>query len=85
MRFMDLSGEKELSGAIDWMCSLIVAREAGWKILWSSKRVMSRVLEGGAGCERGGKEERSRDKRERFEGMDRGEDAVDVGGELVEC
>lgn len=48
---------------------------------------MSRVLEGGAGCERGGKEERSRDKgeRERFEGMDRGEDAVDVGGELVEC
>lgn len=84
MRWRDLSGENELSGAISLMCCLIVANEAGWKILGSSRRVIRRVLEGGDGCESGGREDKSSDKGEcdRFRDRDTGEDPVEVGGEL---
>jgi hypothetical protein len=81
---MDFSGEKELSGAISEMCCLMVANEAGWKILRSSSRVISRVFEGGAGWMRGGSEERSSDsgERDRFaERVGLGEDAVEEGGD----
>ena len=68
------------------MYCLIVARLAGWKILESSRRVIRRVFEGGAGEESGGMVERSRERgeRERFFEIDEGEDVADVGGELAE-
>ncbi len=83
MRQRDLSGEKELSVASSLMCCLIVAREAGWNILGFSRRVIRRVLEGGAGCERGGREDKSSDRgeRERFADNEPGEEAVETGGE----
>jgi hypothetical protein len=87
MRCIDFRGEKELRGARSLMCCRIVARLAGWKILGSSRRVISRVLEGGAGWDKGGSDERSRlrGERERFveSGVERGEEAVEVGGEVV--
>lgn len=84
MRWKDLSGEKLLRGEMELMCSRMVAREAAWKILGSSSLVMSRVLDGGAGCDGGGSVERSRDKgdRERFCDRD-GEGPADKGGELL--
>lgn len=86
MRCMDLSGEKEFRGAMSEMCCLMVASEAGWKILGSSRRVIRRVLEGGAGCESGGREDKSMERgdRDRFADNEQGEDAVEVGGELAE-
>ncbi len=86
MRCMDFKGEKELSGAMSLMCWRMVARLAGWKILGSSRRVIRRVLLGGAGWTRGGREERSRERgeRDRFAerfGVERGEEDVEVGGE----
>lgn len=85
MRCIDLSGEKELRGAISVMCCLIVARDAGWKILRSSKRVIRRVLEGGAGCESGGNDERSSERGfcDRLFDSDRGDEDVEAGGELA--
>lgn len=61
----------------------MVAREAGWKILASSSRVIRRVLEGGAGCERGGRLDRSRDNGEcdRFLWREAGEEGAERGGE----
>ena len=52
----------------------------------SERRVISSVLEGGAGWERGGSEERSRERGERERlaerpGVERGEEVVEVGGE----
>lgn len=86
IRCMDLSGEKEFRGAMSVMCCLMVANEAGWKILESSRRVTRRVLEGGTGCESGGMEERSRERGDldRFADKERGEEAVEVGGEFAE-
>jgi hypothetical protein len=85
---MDFNGEKEFKGAMSLICWRMVARLAGWKIFKSSRRVIRRVLEGGAGCERGGSEERSRERgeRERFveSGVERGEEVVEVGGEVAE-
>jgi hypothetical protein len=80
---MDFSGEKEFKGAMSLMYCLIVAKEAGWKILGSSSRVMSRVFDGGEGCESGGKDVRSRDKGDRdlFLDSPEGEDDADMGGE----
>lgn len=65
MRCIDFSGEKEFSGAIELMCTRIVASEAGWKIFESSRRVIRRVLDGGAGCCNGGMLDRSIDNGER--------------------
>ena len=86
MRCIDLSGEKEFKGAISFICCLMVAREAGWKILGSSRRVISRVLDGGAGWESGGIEDKSieRGDRDRFCESEAGDEAVEVGGELEE-
>lgn len=83
MRAMPLSGEKELRGAIEFMCCLIVAREAGWKILGSVSLVMRRVFDGGAGEIRPGTEERSSDSGDLDLFFDRepGEDVAEVGGE----
>lgn len=50
-----------MSTAIELMCCLIVAREAGWKIFGSFSFVMRRVFEGGAGEVRPGTEDRSID------------------------
>ena len=65
IRCIDFRGEKLLRGAIELMCSRIVAIEAAWKILGSSSLVMRRVLDGGAGEDRGGREVRSRDRGDR--------------------
>lgn len=84
MRCIDLSGENEFNGASSLMCCRIVARDAGWNILGSSSRVIRRVLEGGAGCDRGGRDERSSDRgdRDRLCDNEAGDEAVDVGGEF---
>lgn len=79
---MDLRGEKLFSGDIEEMCSRMVAREAGWKILGLSNLVMSRVFDGGAGEDRGGSEERSIDSGERGRLLDI--DDGDAGGELFD-
>ena len=66
------------------MCSRIVAIEAAWKILGSSSLVMRRVLDGGAGEDRGGREVRSRDRGDRDLFWDiEGEEPADCGGELL--
>jgi len=86
MRAMDFSGENELSGAIELMCCLTVAREAGWKIFGSVSLVMRRVFEGGAGDERAGSEERSKDSGDLdlFLDSDPGEDVAEMGGVVFE-
>lgn len=83
IRAMDLRGEKELRGARESMCWRIVAREAGWKILGSVSLVIRRVLEGGAGEMRPGREVRSieRGERERFFDRPPGEEVAETGGE----
>ena len=83
MRCIDFNGEKEFRGAIELMCSRIVASEAAWKILGSSRRVTRSVFEGGAGEESGGNEDRSRDSGdlERFCDKD-GDEPAEFGGEL---
>lgn len=83
MRAIDFNGEKEFSWAISLMCCLMVAREAGWKILESVSLVMRRVLEGGAGDMRPGKEVRSIDRGDLDLLVDRppGEEEADTGGE----
>jgi hypothetical protein len=85
MRLSDLSGEKEFSGAISLICCRMVARDAGWKIWESSRRVMSKVFEGGAGDVSDGMEWRSSAKGEWVRRSDsdegEGEDAVEVGGD----
>jgi hypothetical protein len=87
IRCMDFKGEKEFSAAIELMCARIVANDAGWKILESSSRVIRSVLDGGAGCCKGGMLVRSIDKgeRERFCERDDGDgvDGVaDSGGDV---
>ncbi len=69
---------------MELMCSRIVAIEAAWKILGSSSLVMSRVLEGGAGEERGGSVVRSIDRGdfERFFDSE-GEEPRDWGEKLL--
>jgi hypothetical protein len=78
------NGEKELRGAMELRCWRIVAREEGWKILGSERRVIRRVLEGGAGDDNGGSEDRSMESgdRERFWERE-GEEPADAGGEDV--
>lgn len=46
--------------------------------------MIRRVFDGGAGCDSGGKDDRSSDRgeRDRFFDKDTGEEAVDAGGEL---
>lgn len=80
---MDFSGENELSGEIELMCCLIVAREAGWKILGSVSLVMRRVLDGGAGDDRPGTEDKSMDSGDLdlFRDSEPGDDAAEAGGE----
>jgi hypothetical protein len=84
MRCMDRKGEKELSGAREERCWRIVARDEGWKILGSERRVMSKVLDGGDGEDSGGREDKSieRGERERFWERE-GEDPAEAGGEDV--
>lgn len=87
IRCMDFNGEKELRVAMELMCARIVASEAGWKILESSSRVMRSVLDGGAGCCKGGMLVRSIDKgeRERFCDREEGEgvdEVADSGGDV---
>jgi hypothetical protein len=60
------------------MSSLMVWRLSGRKISASFKFVISRVLEGGVGMDRGGTFERSIDMHVR----DAFEDERDIGGEL---
>lgn len=83
MRAIDLRGEKELRRAIEPMCSLIVARDAGWKILGSVSFVISSVFDGGAGEIRPGSEVRSMDKGDLDLFFDKapGEEEADTGGE----
>lgn len=80
IRAMDLSGENELRGAIELMCCLIVAIEAGWKILGSVSLVIKRVFEGGAGEVRGGKELRSSERGD-LGLLLPGDEVADVGGD----
>lgn len=83
IRDIDFSGEKEFSGAIELMCCLIVAKEAGWKILASVSLVMRSVFDGGAGELRPGMEDRSMDNGDldRFFDMDPGDDVAETGGD----
>jgi len=83
MRLRDLRGEKEFSGAISLMCWRMVASEAGWKMCGSSRRVMRRVLEGGAGDESGGMEFRSKARGvcARRPDSEAGEEEVEMGGD----
>lgn len=83
IRAIDFNGEKELRAAIALKCCLIVAREAGWKILGSVSLVMRRVLEGGAGDVSPGKEVRSIDRGDLDLFFDNppGEEDADTGGE----
>jgi len=83
IRAIDFSGENELSGAIELICCLIVAREAGWKILGSVSLVMRRVFDGGAGDIKPGTEDRSKDSGDLdlFFDSEPGEDAAEMGGE----
>lgn len=84
MRLRDLRGENELRGARSLMCCLIVANEAGWNMLTSSRRVMSSVFEGGCGCESGGIVPRSIESGEcaRLLDSDFGEEDAEIGGEF---
>jgi hypothetical protein len=84
MRERDLRGEKELRGARSLMCWRMVAREAGWKMWASLRRVIRRVLEGGEGVERGGIELRSRERGVcvRRPEREEGDEEVETGGEL---
>jgi len=83
IRAMDFNGENELSGDIELMCCLIVARLAGWKILGSVSLVIRSVLDGGAGDDRPGSEDRSIDSGDldRFPDSEPGEDVAEAGGE----
>lgn len=83
IRAIDLRGENEFNGDIELICSLIVARDAGWKILGSVSFVISRVFDGGAGDVRPGIEDKSIDSGdlERFFDNDPGEVVADTGGE----
>ena len=65
------------------ICCRIVAKEAGWKISGSSSWVMSRVFEGGAGCESGGRDVKSMESGvlDRCSDKDFGVDGIEVGGE----
>lgn len=83
IRAIDFSGEKEFKGAIELICCLIVAREAGWKILASVNLVIKRVLEGGAGDVSPGKDVRSIDRGDLdlFLDIAPGEVVADTGGE----
>ena len=84
IRCMDFRGEKLLRGAMELICSRIVAIEAAWKILGSSSLVMRRVFDGGAGEESGGNEVRSMERGDREHFFDtEGEEPADCGGELV--
>jgi hypothetical protein len=77
MRRKDLSGEKEWMATMLERCVRIVAREAGWNIARSSRLVIRRVFDGGAGVERGGMEERSIESGVRGDRGDRvGDDEV---------
>jgi hypothetical protein len=83
MRRRDFSGENAWRGTMLERWVRIVAREAGWKIDRSSRLVMRRVFEGGAGWVSGGIEDRS---IERGVLGDRGERAGDdIVGEGDEC
>jgi len=86
MRLRDLSGEKEFRGARELICSRIVARDAGWKMLRSSRRVIRSVFVGGEGEDRGGIEPKSieRGERDRFADSE-GEEEPDTGGEFDCC
>lgn len=83
MRRRDLRGAKECRGEMELMCWRMVAREAGWKMCRSSSWVMRRVLEGGAGWERGGILCRSMERGEFARRLlkEVGDEAVEVGGE----
>lgn len=78
MRLKDLRGAHEWIGAEAWMRSLMVWRLSARKISESWRLVMRRVFEGGVGCCRGGREERSIDigVRDPFD-----ETGREVGGE----
>ena len=80
IRCSDFRGEKELRGAMSLRCCRIVAREAGWKILDSVRRVIRRVLDGGAGVASGGRDPRSSERGERERFLDNEE-----GGEEFDC
>lgn len=71
-----------MRGAMALMCSRMVARDAGWKILESERRVTRSVFEGGEGEVSGGSVVRSRDKglRERFADSEEGDEAPVCGG-----
>lgn len=62
MREKDLRGAQVWMGAEVLIRSLIVWRLSGRKISLSLRFVMRRVLEGGVGCTRGGRLERSRER-----------------------
>ena len=70
MRRRDGSGEKELRRATEVIWLRIASRDAGWKRMRSLRSVMRRVLEGGDGCESGGRLERSMDSAGRDEDRD---------------
>lgn len=83
MRAIDFKGEKELRTAISLKCCLMVAREAGWKILGSVSLVMRSVLDGGAGDISPGTEVRSieRGDLDLFFDSPPGEEDAETGGE----
>jgi hypothetical protein len=61
-----------------------VARDEGWKILGSERRVISKVLDGGEGEDNGGSEDRSMDSGERDLFCDsEGDEPALAGGEEV--
>ena len=61
MRRNDGSGEKELSSATEEIFARTASKDAGWNRRRSCRLVISRVLEGGVGWDRGGRLERSRE------------------------
>ncbi len=81
MRRKDLRGAQEWIGAEALMRSLMVWRLSARKISASWRLVISSVFEGGVGCCRGGREERSIDigVLDPFDEAGR-----DVGGEVSE-
>lgn len=81
-----MRGENEFNTAIELMCCLTVAKEAGWNIFGSVSFVMRSVFEGGAGELKPGSEDKSRDSDngdlDLFFDNDPGEDVADAGGEV---
>lgn len=82
MRRKDLRGEKAWRGAEESMRERIWERVAGEKMVGSWRLVMRRVLEGGEGVMRGGREERSSVRGE-VVAVEVGLVSAEVGGETV--